>query len=144
MRSWVPLFTAIAQNHSWRMHWVSHDTLFSRVRRPGCRKSFLSANIEQLWVRHCPNTRAIRLIITILDPTTASRADTEHSVFGTIEQSHPKDEEHWLGVRKPSFQSHLGPWVAVWPQASTNPAQHQFWWKDFVALEGSGICNWKG
>lgn len=56
---------------------------------------------EQLWVRHCPNTKGIRLIITILDPTTASRADTEHSVFGTIGQSHPKDEEHRLGVRKP-------------------------------------------
>ena len=47
--------------------------------------------------------RAVRSVITNLDPMTVSRADTEHSVFVSIRQSHPEDEEHRLGVRKPRF-----------------------------------------
>ena len=57
----------------------------------------------QLWLRHCHNMRAVRSVITNLDPMTVSRADTEHSVFVSIGQSHPEDEEHSLGVRKPRF-----------------------------------------
>ena len=143
---WVPLFPVITQSHLWRIQWVFHDTLFSMIRRLGCKKSFPSNSYKcslQLWLGHCHNTRAVRSAIANLDPMTVSRADTEHSVFVSIGQSHPEDEEHWLGVRKPRFQSHLGPWVAGWPQASTDPAQHQFWWKDFAALEGNGICSEK-
>lgn len=81
---WVPLFKAIDQNNLLKIHWVFHDALFSKI--DWMQEILLfppQTLVEQLGVRHCLNTKAIRSTLTILDPTTASRMDR---IFSTMRE----------------------------------------------------------